>query len=75
MKEKTINDQRKKIVQEIIAYLSKEDPSLYYTPTNEIGMEVVKYIKQKKLNSHDYELVKDLTYEDVQIYMSFNSCC
>lgn len=75
MKEKTLNEQKKQIVQEIIAFLSSEDPNLYYTPTNEIGMEVVKYIKQKKLNSHDYELVKDLTFEDVQIFMSYNSCC
>lgn len=75
MKEKTLNDQRKEIVQQIIAHLSTEDPNLYYTPTNEIGMEVVKYIKQKKLSAHEYELVKDLTFQDVQILMSYNSCC
>jgi hypothetical protein len=75
MEEKLIAKRRKEIVQDIINILSKEDPNLYYTPTNEIGMEVVKYIKENKLNAKDYELVKDLTFQDVQIYMSYNSNC
>lgn len=73
MKEKTDSQKIKEILFQIIDQLNKEDPSLYYLSTNEVSMEIVKYIQRKNLRSHDYELVKDLTFEDIQIYISFNS--
>ena len=66
---------KKEIVQTIINELSKKEPDLYYTDTMTIASLVVEYIEDKKLKQTEYELVKDLSRNDVQVLMSYNSNC
>jgi hypothetical protein len=66
---------KKKVVQDIINHLSKDFPDLYYTDTMSIASMVIEYIKSKKLNKDQYELVKSLSRHDVQTLMSYNSNC
>ena len=73
--EKLDSVKKKEIIQSIINILSKSDPELYYTDTMTITSYVSDYIKEKNLKQSEYELVKDLSRDDIQILMSYNSNC
>jgi hypothetical protein len=73
--EKLDSVKKKEIIQSIINMLSKSDPELYYTDTMTITSYVSDYIKEKNLKQSEYELVKDLSRDDIQILMSYNSNC
>lgn len=71
--EKLIIDQKKKILSNIVLELTKTQPDLYYTDTSTIASIIVDHIHEKKLNQKDFDLVKDMSFRDVAILMSFTS--
>lgn len=73
--EKLDSVKKKEIIQSIINDLSKSDPDLYYTDTMTIAAFVEEYINDKKLIQSEYDLVKNLSRDDIQVLMSYNSNC
>ena len=73
--EKLDSTRRKDIIQSIINDLNKSKPELYYTDTMTICALVEDYIKDKKLSQSEFELVKNLSRDDIQVLMSYNSNC
>jgi hypothetical protein len=73
--EKLDSVKRKEVIQSIINDLNKSDPELYYTDTMTICALVEEYIKEKHLSQSDFELVKSLSRDDIQVLMSYNSNC
>lgn len=69
--EKLEHFQKKKVLNSLIEYLAAEDDSTYYLPTNQIAGIIEEMIKNKEGLSHQqWELVKDLTLEDIHILIS-----
>lgn len=73
--EKLDTELKKQIIQDIINSLNKADPNLYYTDTMTVAALIVEYIQEQKLKKNEFELVKDLSRNDVQVLMSYNSNC
>lgn len=68
-------EKQKQIIDKIITKLSK-DESLYYLSTMDICFEVHKIIQSGKELSHsDFELVENLSSQDIQTLISYNSSC
>ncbi len=62
--------QQRKIIDGILAELSKTDPSLYYSPTIELAAEIKNHIHTPgKLKHEDLQLVSMLGRRDIQIML------
>lgn len=61
--------EKQKIINEMLGSFQNE---LYYTPTIEIANLIYEKIHNNtKLNTKNYELVKELSPEDIKILLSF----
>ena len=68
-----IVSQQKKIITDVVESLNQLFPSFYYLSTIEVAAEIKKYIHEPSNLDHDnYELVKNLSREDIQILLSFH---
>ena len=70
------SEKQRVIIESIVTKIYAEAPGLYYNSTMEIAHYVIEHIKKSKsiLNS-DKELVENLTPEDIQHLLSYNSNC
>jgi hypothetical protein len=74
--EKLKADQQKEIIKDLVNILANEDPNLYYTESSTIATLVHDMIQnQNSLNKEKFELVKDLSSDDVLILLSYKSNC
>ncbi|MAX66900.1 MAG: hypothetical protein QF441_07970 [Bacteriovoracaceae bacterium] len=70
-------NQQKKIINNLVEKLAQESTELYYTDSMTICNLVVEKIQAPKnnLTKTEYDLVKNLTRNDIQILLSYNSNC
>lgn len=73
--EKLKSDQQKEIINNIVSNLSHEHPDLYYSDSNHIAYLIHQKIQEKSLNKSQFDLVKDLSQDDIHIMMSFKTNC
>jgi hypothetical protein len=73
--EKLKVEQQKIIVNSLVSLLAEEVPDLYYTDTSTIAHLVVEKIQAKSLSQQDYQLVSDLTKDDVLVLISYQTRC
>ena len=73
--EKLEIDIKKEIIDNLVNDLSKDSPDLYYSPTSVIAQIVFDKIQANLLSREKYEVVKDLSREDIQVLMSYSSSC
>jgi len=65
---------QQKIIEQVMATLSKSHPSFYYLSTIELAVEITDYMQQTgNLLKEDYDLIKDLNHRDIQIILSLHS--
>lgn len=70
--EKTLAQQQKEIINELVMLLSQDDPSLYYVDSDFIARLVYDYIhKENRLNAHKKDKVKELSVDDIRIKLSY----
>jgi len=68
------NNQRKKIITEVVSALNELHPSFYYLSTVEIAGEIKKYISEPgKLSRDKCDLVEDLSQRDIQMLLSLHN--
>ena len=68
-----VHSQQKKIIAEVIESLNQSHPSFYYLSTIEVAAEIKKYMQEPAKLSHDqYEIIKDLSRQDIQMLLSFH---
>jgi hypothetical protein len=69
-------EEEKRIIDKLLALLSQEDPNLYYTDSHSVAVLVFdKIMKREGISYQEYELVKDLSVNDVLIRMSYHTNC
>lgn len=64
---------KKKILDQVLNVLREEDQELYYTDTSSISHIIKDYIEDNNLLREEFELVKDLSPNDILILISYNS--
>jgi hypothetical protein len=74
--EKLKSDEQREIIQNLINLISNEDPSLYYTDSSTIAALVHEKVHTAEvLNRQKFDVVKDLSADDILILMSYRSSC
>lgn len=71
--EKTHTDEQKIIIKKIVNDLSKQSHDFYYESTASIARMIHEYIQSDQINSHFKDDVAELSIEDIQILLSYNS--
>ncbi len=74
-KEMTKYDLQKQYIEKLIEELMLKDETLYYTPTVDICHLLFQRIQNGQLNKDQRELLIDLSPKDIQIFLSYSSCC
>jgi len=68
-------NQQKKIIEEFVKDLMLKDESLYYAPTIDICRLIHERIQSESLNDEQKDLLGTLSPKDIQIFLSYSSCC
>ena len=71
-----VAEQKSKVIQKLVNYLSENDKEFYYLSTAEIAFELTNLIKDNPnnlINKAEKELVSSLSSEDLQVIISFHS--
>ena len=69
-----IASKQKDLMNSIVAKLSEQHPSLYYSATSEIAYEVERYIKNGEgLNRDEMDALQGLSRNDIQMILSLHS--
>jgi hypothetical protein len=73
-KRKDLNSTKSKAaIADIVAELNTSHPSFYYLSTIEIAAEVKKYIHHPgNLDQQKFELLRDLSRRDIQMFLSLH---
>ncbi|GAB4417113.1 MAG: hypothetical protein OHK0056_25850 [Bacteriovoracaceae bacterium] len=66
-------DFQKIIIEKLIATLDQDE--LYYTDSNSISRIIHEEIHSGKMPHGDFELVKDLSPQDIHVLISYKSGC
>ena len=62
------------LIKGIVDELAKTNPSFYYLSTIELAAEIKQHIHSPAALSHDdFQLVKDLKRQDIQLLLSLHS--
>ena len=71
-KDLKISKQRK-LIQDLLPRLAKEDPNLYYLSTSEIAIKLVEFIEQaRSVRQEEKALLKGLSHQDIQMILSLH---
>jgi len=68
-------DLQKLQIEKLIEELILKDETLYYTPTIDICHLLHERIQNGQLSKTQRELLIDLSPRDIQIFLSYSSCC
>ncbi len=68
-------DQQKMQIEKLIKELILKDETLYYTPTIDLCHMLYERIQAGQINKTQRELLSDLSLKDIQIFLSYSSCC
>ena len=68
-------DLKKKLIQELVSELMLKDESLYYAPTTDVCRLIYDRIQNGSLNKEQKDLLEKLSPKDIQIFLSYSSCC
>ena len=73
--EDLIVEKRKEIISEVINKLSHDRPDLYYADSSLISLLVREKIHSGILSTERFDLVKELSVDDILILLSYHSNC
>lgn len=67
------SEKRKKLLQRLVAELSRSHFDFYYRPTSEIALLLKDYIaKDAKLNQEETALMEGLSHRDIEVLLSLH---
>ena len=67
---------QKAVLDKVVNHLGKVDDSFYYESTMAVSHEAHRIINEENfLNREEKELVEGLSPHDIQLLMSYTSCC
>ncbi|MEM7520734.1 MAG: hypothetical protein AAF307_06820 [Pseudomonadota bacterium] len=67
------SEKQKKLLQRLVAELSREQPDLYYRSTAEIASQIRTYAAgDAKLINDEKALLKDLSQRDIEVLLSLH---
>lgn len=66
-------EKRRKLLDRMVAEVSRANPDLYYRSTSEVAVEIRRHIAEDAaLNSAERELLEGLSAEDIQMILSLH---
>ncbi|MEM8812019.1 MAG: hypothetical protein AAGF59_05320 [Pseudomonadota bacterium] len=67
------SEKRKKLIQRLLAELSRTQPDLYYQPTSEIARQIKNYIDgDANLIVDERSLLETLSQRDIEVILSLH---
>lgn len=66
-------EKQKRLLERMVAELSRENPELYYRATSDIAQEIRRHVDEgARLNADERELLARLTPKDIQMILSLH---